>query len=328
MSDLAVLVAVVLAIYIFQCIIWAPARATVFRASFLRAGKVAPPIAQPKAATSTGKTTANANTRTPSLAGKRAPKNDLTQAAQKSAKEKAAASVAAAQPDFAFNGRRASRGFVWNALGISGFWANPLPVDALLVANWPAASLDPAGLVIEVASAPIPWEQVKLIRSGHKLKHGDFVVLSGPEKQLHDFEKLTADLNKAQLPARSAIIEKWLRNATNTAEAQERHAAFRSPARSLTILACMQFAVLFWIVPWLFYRMGTRAIWNCLALVFCVSLFTAVEFWQAHKQFYPESGDQRWMQTLTMTRRKRAVPQPGAASIGAGSLSTALISTA
>ncbi len=293
MSDLAVLVAVVLAIYIFQCIIWAPARANVFRASFLRGAKR---LEHPKPQAVAAKAKDKPGARSAAKASTKAP----GVVANKAAKKKPAIPVPAAVPDFPRDGRRASRGFMWNALSISGFWANPLPVDALMVANWPAACLDPAGLVIEGEPAPIPWEQLKLIRAGHKLKSGNFVVLSGPEKQLRDFEKLASELGKVQPNARAAIIEKWLRAAFDVAAAEERYAAFRSPARSLTILACMQFAVLFWIVPWIFYRIGTRAIWNCLALVLCVSLFTAFEFWQAHKHFYPEAGDARWTQSLTI----------------------------
>jgi hypothetical protein len=288
MSDVAVLVTVVVAIYILQCIIWAPARATVFRASFLRGRKKvslgAPPRDSAKVIAKSG------------VVEKKAAKNARKQAG----KSRAALRTPDTEPVFAPDGRRASRGFVWNAPGTSGFLANLLPVDALIVVNWPAASLDPAGLMMEAEPAPIPWEQLKLTRSGHKLKYGDTVILSGPEKQLRDFEKFAVEVGKASSNARAALIEKWLSAVTDVAAARERYSEFRSVARSAAAMVCLQFFVLFGVVPWLFYRVGTRAVWGCLALLLCVSVSIAIEFWQLHKQFYPQASDSRWTHGLTI----------------------------
>ncbi|HET6933916.1 MAG TPA: hypothetical protein VFI72_03700, partial [Candidatus Angelobacter sp.] len=71
-------------------------------------------------------------------------------------------------------------------------------------------------------------------------------------------------------------------------------------SRWLRFFVYVQFVTLFAVVPALFLRLGTRAIWLVVSMLVCLSVCIALEFWHLHKRFYPESREARWQQALTI----------------------------
>src|SRR5438270_5412943 len=155
MRDLAVLLAVVALVYLFQCICWAPAQAQVF-------------------------------------------------------------SLEAGEP-----GQR-KRGFLWSALRLTGYWANPLPpLQPLVVVNWPEFQLTPEALRVGAETEPIRWEQVTLTRSGGKLLCNKTRIFQGGADQSKTYEELLLRLKRAKLKDRQKLIAAWLRKATAVEAAKE-----------------------------------------------------------------------------------------------------------
>jgi hypothetical protein len=117
MRELASLLVVVLLVYLFQCLCWAPTRAHVF--SLEPGGE---------------------------------------------------------------SGRK-KRGFLWSALNLTGYWANPLPpLQPLLVVDWPQFQLEPEIVRMmspEAEPVALAWEQLKITQSGNKLSCNETVVLQG-----------------------------------------------------------------------------------------------------------------------------------------------------
>jgi hypothetical protein len=125
-------------------------------------------------------------------------------------------------------------------------------------------------------------------------------VLQGPAAQVREFEGLLRRLAGAKRSSREQLIDKWLRDSTDLKTAKERVALFRSQARYLAVLACLELMLLFAATPYLFYRLGTRAIWPAAILIVTTSLAITVEFWMAHRALYGAGGDARWTSALTI----------------------------
>ena len=199
MRELASLLVVVLLVYLFQCLCWAPTRAHVF--SLEPGGE----------------------------SGKR------------------------------------KRGFLWSALKLTGYWANPLPpLQPLLVVDWPQFQPEPEILrILHADEEPvsIAWEELKVTRSGSKLSCNGTVVLQGSTKQLKQSQEFLDKLKRAKVKERKKLIEAWLRKATDAAAIEERLKGFCDKSRWLDIAVNLQFVLLFLIVPMAFFRFGSRALW-------------------------------------------------------------------
>ncbi|MFI5106713.1 MAG: hypothetical protein ACHP79_17455, partial [Terriglobales bacterium] len=68
---------------------------------------------------------------------------------------------------------RKKRGFLWVALNLRVYWANPLPpLQALVVVDWPAFQLEPEVMRVnqpDAEPASVAWEELVVTRAGHKL---------------------------------------------------------------------------------------------------------------------------------------------------------------
>ena len=197
-------------------------------------------------------------------------------------------------------GRRAHRRFAWNALNIAGSGSSLLPAGSLLVVNWPAAAVSPDGLSLKTTEGPTPWNRVALKRAGSRLLCEGTVVLQGPAAQLKEFEEMTARLASAKSKAHPQIIERWLRKSLDLEAAKARVGRFRRESRLLAVLACMELLLLFGVTPYLFDRLGTRAILPAVTAVLTTSLAITIEFWVLHKRFYRKESDSRWTSALTI----------------------------
>jgi hypothetical protein len=228
MRDLAVLVAVVVLVYLFQCICWAPARAQVFLLNGEEPG-------------------------------------------------------------------RRKRGFLWSALKLTGYWANPLPpLQALVVVDWPEFQLTPEGLRLAAEAEPIAWEQITLTRSGGKLLCNGTRIFQGGADQFKRYEELLLRVKRAKVNHRQKLIAAWLRQGADVDAAKQRLEIFQVNARWLEVAANLQFFLLFLITPLAFFRFGSRALWPVLGAVVAVSVFIVWRLWGAHKALYPADGDARF----------------------------------
>lgn len=236
MRELATLLAIVLLVYLFQCLCWAPPSATVFS---LESGK---------------------------------------------------------------SGRR-KRGYLWSALNLTGYWANPLPpLQPLLVVSWPQVQPEPEILrVTQTDSEPVslPWEQLTVTRSGTKLLCNGQVVLRGGADQIKSHQEFLEKLKRAKTKERKKLIDAWLRKATDTEAIEERLKLFGRKSRWLDIAVNLQFFLLFMIVPTSFFRFGSRALWPTVAAVIMASIFIAWQFWRLHKSFFPGDGDARFQSVFS-----------------------------
>jgi hypothetical protein len=232
MRELASLLVVVLLVYLFQCLCWAPTRAHVF--SLEPGGE---------------------------------------------------------------SGRK-KRGFLWSALNLTGYWANPLPpLQPLLVVDWPQLQLEPEILRITPADAEpvaIAWEELKMTRSGSKLLCNGTVVLQGGAEQLKQIQELLEKLKRAKVKERKKLIEAWLRKATDAAAIEDRLKVFCHKSRWLDLAVNLQFFLLFLIVPMAFFRFGSRALWPMAGAVIATSIFIAWRSVKLHKYFFAGDGEGRF----------------------------------
>jgi hypothetical protein len=232
MRELASLLVVVLLVYLFQCLCWAPTRAHVF--SLEPGGK---------------------------------------------------------------SGRK-KRGFLWSALKLTGYWANPLPpLQPLLVVDWPQFQPEPEILRItppDAEPSAIAWEELKVTRSGSKLQCNGPVVLQGSVEQLKQIQAFLEKLKRAKVKERRKLIEAWLRRATDAVAIEERLTQFCQKSRWLDIAVNLQFFLLFLIVPMSFFRFGSRALWPMVGAVITTSIFIAWRGVKLHKYFFAGDGDGRF----------------------------------
>ncbi|MBZ5508128.1 MAG: hypothetical protein LAO78_21925 [Acidobacteriia bacterium] len=232
MRELATLLAIVLLVYLFQCLCWAPTGAQVFSLE---------------------------------LSGKKV---------------------------------RKKRGFPWRALKLTGYWANPLPpLQPLLVVDWPQLQLEPEMVrVMQTDAEPVqmPWEQLKVTRSGAKLLCNGLMVLQGGADQLEWHQEFLEKLKRAKMKDRKKLIESWLCKAMDPGAVAERLTLFGHKSRWLDIAVNLQFFLLFVIVPMAFSRFGSRALWPMLAAVITTSIFITWQLWRLHKAFFPGDGDGRF----------------------------------
>jgi hypothetical protein len=237
MRELASLLVIVLLVYLFQCLCWAPTRAHVF--SLEPGGE--------------------------------------------SGKKK--------------------RGFLWSALNLTGYWANPLPpLQPLLVMDWPQFQPDPETLrIIPTDADPvaIAWEQSKITRSGNKLSCNGTTVLQGGAEQLKQSQDFLEKLKRAKVKERKKLIEAWLRQATDAAAIEQRLTLFCQKSRWLDIAVNLQFFLLFLIVPMAFFRFGSRALWPMAGAVLTTSIFIAWRSLRLHKKFFAGDGEGRFKQVFS-----------------------------
>ena len=193
---------------------------------------------------------------------------------------------------------RKKRGFLWSALNLTGYWANPLPpLQPLLVVDWPQFQPEPEILRITPADAEpvaIAWEELKVTRSGSKLSCNGAVVLQGGAQQLKQSQEFLEKLKRAKAKERRKLIDAWLRKATDAAAIEERLKVFCYKARWLDIAVNLQFFLLFLIVPMAFFRFGSRALWPMVGAVIATSIFIAWRSVKLHKYFFAGDGEGRF----------------------------------
>ncbi|HEX4603828.1 MAG TPA: hypothetical protein VH724_07530 [Candidatus Angelobacter sp.] len=190
------------------------------------------------------------------------------------------------------------RGYLWVALKVRMYWANPLPpLQPLLVVDWP--QIQPEVELVRVPQtegepASLPWQELTVTRSGARLLCNGLVVLQGGADQLKWHQEFLEKLKRAKVKDRKKLIESWLRKAMDTGAAEERLNLFRKKYRWLDVAVNLQFFLLFVIVPLAFFRFGSKALWPMLAAVIAVSAFISWQLWRLHKDFFPEDGDGRF----------------------------------
>ena len=191
-------------------------------------------------------------------------------------------------------GRR-KRGFLWSALKLTGYWANPLPpLQPLVVVDWPEFQLSAEKLQAGAEMEPILWEQVALTRSGGKLLCNHVRIFQGGADQLKAYEDLLLRLKRAKQKERQKLIAAWLRKVTDIDAAKERLELFYRKVGWLELAVNVQFFLLFLITPLAFFRFGSRALWPMLAVVMTTSVLIAWKSRAVHKTLFPADGDARF----------------------------------
>lgn len=195
-------------------------------------------------------------------------------------------------------GGRKKRGFLWSALNLTGYWANPLPpLQPLLVVDWPQLQPEPETVRITPADAEpvsIAWEELKVTRAGNKLACNGTAVLQGGTEQLKQSQEFLEKLKRAKAKEREKLIEAWLRKSTDAAAIEERLTMFCRKSRWLDIAVNLQFFLLFLIVPMSFFRFGSKALWPMVGAVLATSAFIAWQSVRLHKIFFPGDGEGRF----------------------------------
>ena len=187
------------------------------------------------------------------------------------------------------------RGFLWSALKLSGYWANPLPpLQPLVVAEWPEFELSPDAVRVGAGAEPVSWEQMTLSRSGGKLFCNGAKIFQGGADQLKAYEDLLFRVKRAKAKDRQKVIAAWLAKASDVEAAKLRVEAFRTKTGWLELAANLQFFLLFAMTPLAFFRFGSRALWPVLGTVLTTSSFIAWKTWTVHKKLFPADGEARF----------------------------------
>ena len=193
---------------------------------------------------------------------------------------------------------RKKRGFLWSALKLTGYWANPLPpLQPLLVVDWPRLQPEPETVRITPADAEpiaIAWEDLKVTRAGNKLSCNGTVVLQGGAEQLKQNQEFLEKLKRAKAKDRKKLIEGWLRKSTDAAAIEDRLTMFCRKIRWLDVAVNLQFFLLFLIVPILFFRFGSKALWPMVGAILATSIFIAWRSARVHKYFFPGESEGRF----------------------------------
>ena len=193
---------------------------------------------------------------------------------------------------------RKRRGFLWSALKLRGYCANPLPpLQPLMVVDWPAFQPDPEMMRLaqtDTEPVSLPWEQLTVTRSGSKLLCNGSVVLQAGADHIKAQQEFLSKLKRANPKGRKKLIETWLRKATDTGAVEDLLKLFLHKSRWLDIAVNLQFFLLFMIVPMAFFRFGSGALWPMAAAVLTTSIFIAWQCWRVHKRFFPGDGDARF----------------------------------
>jgi hypothetical protein len=190
---------------------------------------------------------------------------------------------------------RRKRGFLWSALKLAGYWANPLPpLQPLLVVDWPEFQLTAEALRTVAETEPIPWEQVKLTRAGGKLLCNGVRIFQGGADQAKACEELLLRVKQAKAKDRQKMIAAWLRKATDLEAIKKRLELFDGKTRWLEFAVNLQFFLLFLVTPLAFFRFGSRALWPMLGAVVATSIFIVWRLWRGHKALFPADGDARF----------------------------------
>src|SRR5262249_47582114 len=149
------------------------------------------------------------------------------------------------------------RGFLWSALDLAGYWANPLPpLQPLVVVAWPEFQPAPEAITLErgdLEPLTVPWEQLTLKSSAGKLFCNDVKIFHGGAEQVKHHVDFLLELRRANLKKRGSLVESWLRQATDSRAAMERVELFRRKSAWLEFAATAQFFLLFIIVPTAFF---------------------------------------------------------------------------
>src|SRR5580765_1360623 len=193
---------------------------------------------------------------------------------------------------------RKRHGFLWAALKLRGYWANPLPpLQPLLVVDWLKVQPEPETVrLTPTDSEPmsVAWEQLAVTHSGTKLLANGLVVLQAGVDQLKLHQEFLEKLKRARMKERKKLIESWLRKAMDTNAVEERLTLFCHKAQWLDIAVNLQFFLLFVIVPLAFFRFGSKALWPMLAAVITTSIFITWQLWRLHRSFFSDDGDGRF----------------------------------
>src|SRR5579859_650477 len=191
-------------------------------------------------------------------------------------------------------GRR-KRGFLWSALKLTGYWANPLPpLQPLVVTDWPEFELIPEALRARAEAQPVVWEQVTLARSSGKLLLNGSKIFHGGADQLKVYEELLLRMKRAKVKDRPKLIAAWLNKATDVKAAKLRLEAFKRKTRWLELAANLQFFLLFAMTPLAFFRFGSKALWPVLGAVLTTSILIAWKSGSVHKKFFPADSEARF----------------------------------
>jgi hypothetical protein len=193
---------------------------------------------------------------------------------------------------------RKKRGFLWVALKLRVYLANPLPpLQALVVMDWPAFQPEPERIRLNQADADplsVTWEELTVSRSAHKLLCNGVVVLHGSVEHLKTVQELLAKLKRAKVNERRKQLESWLRKATDMAAAAEQLKSYFHKARWMDLAANLEFFLLFMILPMAYYRFGTMSLWIMAGIILSTSIFIAWQSWRLHRIFFPGDGDARF----------------------------------
>ncbi|HET9836984.1 MAG TPA: hypothetical protein VFR84_02035 [Candidatus Angelobacter sp.] len=192
-------------------------------------------------------------------------------------------------------GPRRKRGFLWSALKLSGYWANPLPpLQPLVVSEWPEFELSAEALRVQAEAEPAPWEQVTLTRLSGKLLVNGSKIFQGGADPLRSYEELLLSVKRAKVKDRPKLIAAWLKKVTDAEAARLRLEAFTGQTGWLELAANLQFFLLFAMTPLAFYRFGSKALWPVLGVVLATSVVIAWKSGSVHKKFFPADGEARF----------------------------------
>jgi hypothetical protein len=193
--------------------------------------------------------------------------------------------------------------------------AMPLPpLGSLFVANQLPFSLSHDGVLFFVAMNMNPgwrpaqsgrfltWDDIgKLRLDGKKLflANEKIHAAATTTRASHLFQQL-ATLAKLPANKRDSAIKQALLDAMDVKKITQLRDDLRARSRAIRLLANFLFAHVFIIAPVLIMLIGIQATWLGLVIVMlALTLSIATLFHRAHKTFYPQSSDDRFIHTLT-----------------------------
>ena len=212
-------------------------------------------------------------------------------------------------------------------------FAAPLPpLGSIFCASQFPLALSPDALLAFVAPAINPgwpatqtgrcvrFEDLQSVRAkGSKVLVNDSLLFRASSAwQAGHWAKQIDDISKLPRTQRAAAIEKLVKTSFNTEALKTRIQLFKKISRPLPWLTNSLFVFLFFVIPVVLWKIGLHLTWPfLLGSLLMLTTFTAVYFWRAHKQLYPEAEDERfnhfmliWLAPATSVRALDPLSRP------------------
>ncbi len=204
--------------------------------------------------------------------------------------------------------KTAADGILLPALGVKGVLLGLLPP---MRGGFLCAPIDldlaPGGVVVhgageEGASALVRYEDMQTpVASSASIRIGPLRLRTGSAEYARHLAGLLRELADTETAARGAAIAARLRSALDEEAVRQRLEQERRDSLALRLACDSLFFYTVVVLPLAIWFLGLLMVWLPALIVLLLAMFLVARlFSRAHRRLYPESGETRWQEALTI----------------------------